>query len=181
MPSLESSELTVNLQVLTPGAPHDVHLDDGKGADGDRVAFCKRLFDAGSHLLAVEHGTVGVVEEAYDVGAGRLPDDQQVPAGDTVVAFQSDGPQPGAGASGDQALFVVERKLPRWHVLRRFDVGLVEGDFNLNMCGSGGRRRRCRRGRGWLHGGLGCGHRLGYHVATLPGHEVVATHTTEGG
>src|SRR6516165_7388769 len=80
VPSLESSGLTVNLQVLTPGAPNDVHPDDGKSADGDRVAFCKRLFDASSHLCAVERSTVGVVEEAYNVGAGRLPDDQQVPA-----------------------------------------------------------------------------------------------------
>src|SRR5215831_19224832 len=134
VPSLESSGLTLNLQALTPGASNDVHLDSGKSADGDRVAFCQRLFDTGRHLLAVEHTTVGVVEEAYDVGACRLPDDQQVPAGDAVVAFQSDGLQHGAGASADQALFVVERKLPRWYALRRFDVGLIEGDFNLNMC-----------------------------------------------
>src|SRR5215475_10478062 len=126
----------LGMTALTPGAPHDVHPDDGKSADGDRVAFCKRLFDTSSHLLAVERSTVGVVEEAYNVGAGRLPDDQQVPAGDTVVAFQSDGLQHGAGASADQALFVVERELPRWHALGRFHVGLVEGDFALNVRGS---------------------------------------------
>jgi hypothetical protein len=44
-----------------------VHLDDSKGADGDFVAFCKRHFDAGGHLLAVEHSTVGVVEQARDI------------------------------------------------------------------------------------------------------------------
>src|SRR5262249_45442929 len=179
MPSLESSELTVNLQVLTPGAPHDVHLDDGKSADGDRVAFCKRLFDTSSYLLAVERSTVGVVEEAYHVGAGRLPDDQQVPAGDTVVAFQSDGLQHGAGASADQALFVVERELARRHALGRFDVGFVEGDFDLNVRGCGGRQRWRRRGRGWLPGGLGCSYRLRYHVTHLLGQEVVATHAAE--
>src|SRR5262245_22556756 len=88
-------------QTLWPGAPNGIYLDAGKSTDGDGVAFYQRLFNASRHLLAVERTTVGVVEQAYDVGARRLPDDQQVPAGDTVVAVQSDGLRHGTGASAN--------------------------------------------------------------------------------
>src|SRR5262249_46776915 len=101
-----------------------------------------------------------------------------MPAGDAIVTLQSEGLRNGVGAPTYKAFLVIQRELPRRLALGRFRVGLVEGNFDLDVRGGGSRDHTLRR-RDYRLRRRRLRSRAGDNGAALPRHEVVTAHAAE--